>query len=75
MLSLPEKIIFTLAGILSFYFTYVRVKRIIDQISTGQGKACDDGNRLARERMHNTRAGEHARFVAGQVGAVEIALP
>ena len=38
MLSLPEKIILTLAGILSLYFTYGGVKRIIDQISSGQGK-------------------------------------
>ena len=37
MLSLPEKIVFTLAGILSLYFTYVGVKRIVDQISSGQG--------------------------------------
>jgi Fe-S oxidoreductase len=38
MLSLPEKIVFTLAGILSFYFTYVGVKRIVAHISSGQGK-------------------------------------
>jgi len=38
MLSLPEKIIFILACILSFYFTYVGVKRIVAQISSGQGK-------------------------------------
>ena len=50
MLSLPEKIIFTLAGIISFYFTYVRVKRIIDQISTGQGKV--DWS-LALKRLDN----------------------
>ena len=33
MLSLPEKIVFTLAGIISIYFTYIGVKRIVDQIS------------------------------------------
>ncbi|MFN8382495.1 MAG: heterodisulfide reductase-related iron-sulfur binding cluster [Anaerolineales bacterium] len=38
MLSLPEKIIFILACVLSFYFTYVGVKRIVAQISSGQGK-------------------------------------
>ncbi len=38
MLSLPEKIVFTLAGLLSFYFTYVGVKRIVGHISSGQGK-------------------------------------
>jgi len=39
MLSLPEKIALTLAEILSFYFTYVGVKRIVAHISSGQGKA------------------------------------
>ena len=34
-----------------------------------------DGNRLARERMHDVRAGEDPRLLAGQVGAVEVALP
>ena len=38
MLSLPEKIIFSLAGILSLYFTYLGIKRIVNQISSGQGQ-------------------------------------
>ena len=33
-----------------------------------------DRDGCARERMHDARAGKHARFVAGQVGAVEVAL-
>ena len=38
MLSLLEKIIFTLGVIASVYFTYIGVMRIIRQISSGQGK-------------------------------------
>lgn len=38
MLSLPEKIVLTLVEIISVYFTYVGVRRIVTQISSGQGK-------------------------------------
>ena len=42
----------------------------------GQHIVCHpDGDRLARERMHDVRAGEDPRLLAGQVGAVEVALP
>ena len=38
MLSIIEKILFILVSVLSFYLTYRGVKRIIDYISSGQGK-------------------------------------
>ena len=38
MLTLIEKIIFTVAAIASIYYTYQGGKRIADQITSGQGK-------------------------------------
>ncbi len=44
MLSLPEKILFAMATVVSLYFTYWGVRRIISHISSGQGKP--DGSLL-----------------------------
>ena len=38
MLTTIEKILFTLATLVSFYFTYVGVRRIVAHIASGQGK-------------------------------------
>lgn len=38
MLTLAEKIIFSVATLVSLYFTYKGVTRIIAQIGSGQGK-------------------------------------
>jgi hypothetical protein len=38
MLSLVEKILFALAVLVSLYFTYRGVMRIVAHISSGQGK-------------------------------------